>query len=159
MKKGIIFGIVLLFCISLLGGTAYAAFDLKGELTYDMDTETSGGFTEVATNLDLSPLNFKFTWNRVWLPSVSDSLKLNAGITAGIFGLNYERELLKADAGIATLTLNKEPIGIKYVRSFDGIDTGTVTITLTVVPLTFEYIRDLDVDAVGTIKVGFEKSF
>ena len=159
MKKGIIFGIVSLLCVFLLSGIALAGFDLEGEFTYDMDTEATGGFTEVISNLDLKPLDFTFTWNRVWFPSTSDSLKLNAGITAGIFGLNYERELLEPDVGVATLSLNKEPLGIEYARSFDGIDSGVLTVTLTATPFTFEYVRDFDEAARGTIKVSFVKSF
>jgi len=69
-----------------------------------VDTQATGGFTDVVTNLDLSPLDFTFTWNRVWLPSTSDSLKLNAGITAGIFAFNYtwvSRLAAATEAGVS----------------------------------------------------------
>ena len=159
MKRGIIFGIVSLLCIFLLSGIAFAGFDLSGEFTYDMDTETSDGSTKVVTNLDLDPLDFEFTWERVWLPLTSDSLKLNAGLTAGAFGLKYERELLSPDVGTATLSFGKEPIGMEYVRSLDGVDSGVLTVTLTVTPFTVEYVRNFDEDITGTIKLSFEKSF
>ena len=159
MKKGII-GILLVVLLAFsVGSVAIAGFDLSGEFTYDMDTEATDGSTEIVSNLDLKPLDLTFTWNRVWLPSTSDSLKLNAELTAGIFALNYERELLESDAGEATLSLTKEPLGIEYVRSLDGVDSGTITVTLTVTPLTLEYVNDFDEDASGTIKLSFEKSF
>ena len=159
MKKGIIGVLLAVLLVFSIGFVAIAGFDLSGDLTYDLDNSSMGASTEVITNLSLDPLDFIFTWNRVWLPSTSDSLKLNAGITAGIFGLSYEREPLEPDAGVATLLLTKGVTEIKYVRSLDGIDFGALTVTLSIAPLTLEYTRDFDADAVGTIKLSFAKSF
>lgn len=159
MKKMIVLGVVSILCIFLLGGIATAGIDLSGEFTYDMDTKTRDGYTEIVTPLNFGPLGFTFTWNRVWLPSILDSLKLNAGITKGLLSLNFERELLKDDIWKGTISLSKEPVGIQYTRQLDGIDSGTFTITLVITPLTFEYVRSLDDDALGTIKLSFAKSF
>lgn len=134
MKKVMLFGVVLLMCVSLLVGTAWAGLDLSAEYKYDMDTITTEGSTKVVTGLDLGPLDFTLTWERDWIPSISDSLKVKAATTVWIIDFEYEKELLE-------------------------LDSGVFTATLPITPLTFEYVRDFDDDVSGTIMVKFSKSF
>lgn len=134
MKKVMLFGVAVLMCVSLLVGTAWAGLDLSAEYEYDMDTVTTEGSTKVVTGLDLGPLDFTLTWERDWIPSISDSLKVKATTTVWIIGLEYEKELLE-------------------------LDSGTLTVTLPLTPLTLEYVRDFDDDVSGTIKLSFSKSF
>lgn len=157
MKKTMFFGIVLLLCISLLGGTVWAGLDLLGDVTYDLDDESTGASSEVVTTTDLGPVGLTFTWERTWLPSVSDSLKLKTVV--GMFSLEVAKDLVATDAGEATLLLSKGMTEIEYVRLLDGVDSGALTVALSVAPLTFEYTFDLNTDAMGAIKVSFEKSF
>lgn len=158
MRKGLIVGAILLGCVILLGGIAYAGLDIEGEFTLDLDTEELGGYSQMAYSFNPEPFGFTLTWKRDWVPVTGNSLIGNAGITLGIFGLQYERELLEPDTGTATATLTMTPLTIEYVRELDGIDLGALTVSYAWGVFTLGYERLFNEDAIGTVSVAFKKS-
>ncbi len=159
MKKGLIGILLVVLLVFSVGSVGIAGIDMEGELNYDVGEVITDSYTQVAANLTPEPFDLKLTWRRDWVPTLTDSLLIDAGISLGFMRLGYERELLEPDVGIASLKLTNDPLEVKYTRMLDGLDPGTLTLNLTLTPFKFTYTRLFGEDSLGTIFVRFEKSF
>ena len=158
MKKGIIGILLAALLVFSMGTIAVAGIDLIGEMNYEVGEEVVDGYTQVAVTLAPDPFDLSVTWRRDWIPTLGDSLLMDAGISLGNLRLGYARELLGVDVGVASLTLTTGPLVTKYARTLDGMDLGTLTVDLTPEPFTFTYTNTFDGTA-GTLYVKYEKSF
>ena len=159
MKKrfiGILLAVLLVFSV---GSVGIAGINMEGELNYEIGEAITDSYTQVVANLAPEPFDIKLTWRRDWIPTLGDSVALDAGISLGNLRLGYTRELLEPDVGIASLKLTNDPLEIKYARLLDGLDPGILTLDLTLTPFKFTYTRLFGEDSLGTIFVRFEKSF
>jgi len=157
MKKGIIGILLVALLVFSMGTIAVAGIDLEGEMNYEVGEQIVEGYTQVATTLAPDPFDLNLTWRRDWIPTLGDSLLMDAGISLGNLRLGYARELLEVDVGIASLTLTTGSLVTKYERTLDGLDVGTLTFDLAVAPFTFTYTNIFDGTS-GTLFVRFEKS-
>ncbi len=158
MKKGLIGILLALLLVFSIGTIAIAGIDLEGELNYEIGDVIVDSYTQTAISLTPDLFDFKVTWRRDWIPTLGDSLLLDAGISLGYLRLGYKKELLEPDVGIVSLKLTNEPLEVKYTRMLDGFDPGTLTLNLTLTPFKFTYTRLFGEDSLGSIFVRFEKS-
>ena len=130
MKKGILGSLIVVVLLLFSGGTvAMAGIDFKAEASYDLGGEAVNGYTQITANMSPDPFDFELTWKRDWMTYVENSISLDAGISLGLLRLGYERELLEADVGVASLVLTSGPLKIGYERTLDGLDPGTLSLT------------------------------
>ena len=157
MKKGIIGILLAILLVISMGTIAIAGIDLEGEMNYEVGEQIVDGYTQVVTTLVPDPFDFKLTWRRDWIPTMEDSLLMDAGISMGDLRLGYTKELMAVDVGTASLKLTKDPFTVEYVRTVDWLDSGTLTVELAVAPFTFKYTNAFNGTS-GGIFVRFEKS-
>lgn len=129
MKKGLIgISLAVLLVFSVGSSIAVAGIDLEGELNYEVGDMVIDSYTQVAADIAPEPFDLKLTWRRDWIPTLGDSLLMDAGISLGYLRLGYEKELLEFDVGIVSLTLTMDPFTFGYAKILDGEDPGTFTV-------------------------------
>ncbi len=158
MKKGLIGILLAVLLVFSVGSVGIAGINMEGELNYDVGEAITDSYTQVVANLAPNPFDLKLTWRRDWVPTLADSVLLDAGISMGFLRLGYTRELLEPDVGIGSLKISNDPLTVEYTRILNGLDPGTVKIDLALTPFTFTYTKLIGDGLGGTIFVRFEKS-